>query len=204
MQHYGWPTEFIDATGSVSTAAFFARCGARGIRERGAVAVFDVARLMGNGVIVNLSEHPTARRARWQQAYGIWHGEHRNLKDPQAVSEMGIKWYAFRADPRHDARVARGKELLSVLDDETAGLLRLEIDGAIEQHGKVSHPVAKYLAERVAHCPVMMRKSGGLITPSEANIAVNDQDEEDISVRVWSRDHPDVVTRPSPDFQPNG
>ena len=198
MQHYGWPTEFIDATKSLRTAAFFARCGALENMGEGALAVFDVATLIKNAVIVDLAEHRAAVRPRWQDAYGIWHSEYRDLKQQEAIQQMGITWYAFRTDPSHCARVAKGTELLSVLEDEAAGLLRLWIDGAVEQHGKVSHPVAKYLAERIAQCPVITRRTGDelrTIRPSEGMIAVDEQQEIETSLKLWSRDHLDFVKR---------
>ena len=204
MQHYGWPTEILDATKSLKTASIFARFGSSSSRGQGALAVFDVAMLMKNAKIIDLSQHPSAVRPRRQEAYGIRHSQHRDMKQQQAISDMGIAWYAFRTDPQHCARVASAKKLLTVLDDETAGLLRLSIDGAIEKYGKVCHLVAKYLAEQIAHCPVTMRNTDeGLqaITPSEAGIVVDDREEAKVSLELWSRAHPCVVTRPTPTFR---
>ena len=200
MQHYGWPTELIDASASLCTAAFFARCGASG-SGRGALAVIDIETLRENGVIVDLSEHPHANRPKWQRAYGVWHSEHRDLKRQQAISDMGLSWYVFRNDPQHDARVTKGEALLSVLDDETAGFLRLWIDEAIERHGKRPDSAAKYLAERIVHCPVAMQKrtDGQLraVALSESRISVDDQEEIDTSYKLWSTEYPDVVKRPT-------
>jgi len=99
MQHYGFPTELMDATTSLDTAAFFSRFEAGGMVE-GAFAVFDVSVLLsGNGTVIDLCDHPTALRAIRQEAYGVFHRRHSDLKDPQAVSDMGITWYTFLSDP---------------------------------------------------------------------------------------------------------
>ena len=198
MQHYGWPTDFIDATSSLFTASFFARYGVSSDSERGAIGVFDVATLAKNAVIVNLSEHSTAVRPRRQEAYGIQHSRHRDLKQQQAISDMGITWYAFRTDPQHSARITKCEELLSVLNDGTAGLLRLFVDGAVSEHGQLRHSLAKYLSDRIAHCPVLMRATDDghkLTTPAEAGIEIDNRNEIEESLRLWSRNHPDVAAR---------
>ena len=197
MQHYGWPTEFIDTTTSLHTASCFSRFGASSSLTQGALAVFNVITLLNNrGTIVDLGEHPIAVRPRLQEAYAVFHPEYRDLKQPQAIKNMGITWYTYRTDPQHRPRITREEELLSVLGDETAGLLRLCVDRAIKDYGKLRHSAAKCLAERIAHCPLIIRRTDGqLVTPREAKIHVNTCTEEHESLRLWSRDYPRSLRR---------
>ena len=205
MQHYGWPTEFMDATAELSTAARFACSGAQG-SSNGTIAVFDTATLTKSAAVFDLSQHPAAKRAVLQEAYGIRPSRHCDLKQQESLADLGITWYAFRAAPEQDERVESAQELLSVLDDATAGVLRLWVDGAIEEHGKVSHPVAEYLADRIAHCPVVGKVTkwrGPTRQPEQmvpvpahsVGISVDEQKERDESIKLWSREHPEIVAR---------
>lgn len=205
MQHYGFPTELFDATTSLDTAAFFSRFEALGMVE-GAFAVFDMSVLLSrNGTVIDLCDHPMALRARRQEAYGVFHRRRSDLKDPQAVSDMGITWYTFLSDPLEASRICRGRPLLSVSDDYTAGLLRLWLDGSVAKHQKVTNPVAKYLAHRIAHCPLVsepiswhhpgLPKEVELVSPDQAHIAINEKLEIDTSIKLWSRNHPDITRR---------
>ena len=121
------------------------------------------------------------------------------------MSDMGITWYTFRTDPCENSRVKNGESLLSVSDDETAGLLRLSLDDSIEKQQKVTHLVAEYLANRIAHCPLVAQvktwQQPGqpgeieLITPKKAGISINNQSEINKSIKLWSRKHPNCVDR---------
>jgi hypothetical protein len=207
MQHYGFPTELMDATTSLETAAFFSRLGASGT-VGGAFAVFDMSVLSQNGIVIDLTSHPGAVRPRRQEAYGVFHSRHSDLKTPQAVSHMGTTWYTFLSDPLEASRVSRGLGLLSVSNDKTAGVLRLWLDGSIAKCQKVTHPVAEYLAYRIAHCPLVSKvqiwyrpgqpKEVELVTPDEAKIAIDEQLEIDTSIKVWSHKYPDITKRPIP------
>ncbi|MHB8271897.1 FRG domain-containing protein [Bradyrhizobium sp.] len=205
MQHYGFPTELMDATTSLETAAFFSRFEARGT-VRGAFAVFDMSVLLsGSGTVIGLCDHPTALRARRQEAYAVHHRTHADLKHPKAVLDMGITWYTFLSDPLERSRLALGRRLLSVSDDQTAGLLRLWLDDSVAKHQKVTDPAARYLAHRIAHCPLVTRviswrgpgqpKEVEPITPDQAHISIDEQLEIDTSIKLWSRMHPDINRR---------
>ena len=204
MQHYGFPTDLIDASDSIHTAAFFARLEAGDIAE-GAFAVFDMKKLVQSSPVFDLSDHPMAVRPRRQKAYAIPHYQHLDLKDKKAMSDMGITWYTFRTDPCENSRVKNGESLLSVPDDKTAGLLRLSLDDSIKKQKKVTHPVAVYLANRIAHCPLVARVKTWwqpdqpneieLITPKEAGISINNQSEINKSVKLWSRKYPNRLSR---------
>jgi FRG domain len=205
MQHYGFPTELMDASASIEAAAFFSRLGAGQIAV-GAFAVFDMAVLTRNAIVIDLTGHPTAVRPRRQQAYGVFDHRHSDLKGPEAVADMGITWYTFLADPCETVRLTDGGQLLSVEADETAGLLRLFLDGSIKNCGKVSQEVADYLAYRIAHCPLVGKvnawyrpgqpKEFTLVTPEAASMPINEQNEIQTSVQVWSRRYPSVCERP--------
>jgi hypothetical protein len=205
MQHYGFPTELMDASACLETAGFFSRFESGG-ESRGAIAVFGMAKFFSPGsTAIDLSEHPMAVRARRQRAYGLPHQRHSDLKDRQAISDMGITWYTFLKDDAEVERISRGQGLLSVSDDHTAGILRLWLDGSIAKHGKVSHPMAKYLAHRIAQCPLVTRvvswhrpgqpKEIELITPDQAGIAIDMQHEIDTSIKLWSRHYPTITSR---------
>ncbi len=135
LQHYGFPTELMDGSASLETAAIFSRYESGNI-DMGAIAVFDIKVLSNNSIVVDLSSHPRAVRPRRQRAYGICHRQHVDLKDSQAIKDMGITWYTYRSDPLKVERVTRGIGLLSVADDETAGILRLWLDGSIAKLNK--------------------------------------------------------------------
>jgi FRG domain len=205
MQHYGFPTEFMDATSSTKTAAYFSRLGAATAMTEGSVAVFDMSVLSKNAIVVDLNDHAAAVRPRHQEAYGVFSRTHRNLKDPEAMSDMGITWYTFLGDSQTTARVLAGVGLLSVGDDETAGILRLWLDGSIKKHGKLTQPAAEYLANRIAHCPMVAKvlkwrwpwqpKIVQLVTAKLAGIVINEPWEITRSTQLWSRQFPNVTTR---------
>lgn len=203
MQHYGFPTELMDATASLETAACFAQLGAGS--ERGALAVFDTSILSRNAIVVDLRGHPMAVRPTRQHAFGIFHREHRDLKDDTARRDMGITWYTYRKTGCAAARSAEARRLVAVDDDLTAGILRLWLDDSIGKRGKRAPDAAAYLANRIAHCPLVARadtwrgpgqpEKVHAVTPKEAGIDVDEAREIQESVELWSLAYPDVTRR---------
>jgi hypothetical protein len=207
-QHYGCPSELMDASSSLRTAAFFSRLGA-GTTSIGAIAVIDTSTLTAKGkggILIDLTQHPSAVRPRRQGAYGVFSKKHTDLKNPQARTDMGITWYTFLTDPKEQRRVSRSTGLLTVSDDETAGILRLSLDGSVAKLGKLAPPDAQYFAERVSHCPLVTKvlswHSPGqpaevvLIPPEQARMEIDEQFEIISSLQLWSTAHPTVKSRP--------
>ena len=209
QEHYGFPTELMDGSASLETAAIFSRYES-GNTDMGAIAVFDMKVLSNSSIVVDISSHPSAVRPRRQRAYGIYHRQHVDLKDSQAIKDMGITWYTYRSDPLKVERVTRGIGLLSVADDETAGILRLWLDGSIAKLNKVADPVARYLAVRIAHCPMITRalswykpgqpKQVKLISAARARFVIDENKEITDSIHLWSQSFPYVTKRPDPVF----
>ncbi len=156
LQHYGFPTEFLDATSDPQVAASFA-CSLR-VGEAGALCIIPTRQLVEQGELVDLRIGNFAKRPRLQSAFAIRCGKYADLKDAKVISALNLDWLPFRLTHEDAARFEPNFTLLDARADELAGLIWLIIDSA----GKFNNEAAKYLSGRIDPAPVVaVRGSDG-------------------------------------------
>ena len=195
LQHYGAPTELIDVTASLETAAFFAT-GIVG--ERGSICVFSVAEVVDRCVIVDLTEYPVAERPQRQTAYALFHKSHFDLKSHSAIADLQLKWFSFTLTDDDKLKYGANSELLDAYTDRAAGVLQLLMDN----FDKISDTAAKWLSDRIVPAPfvteVIDEYSPGqprtveLIPLCESSLDYNEGRERESNYRNWSLAHPET------------
>ncbi|HEY4941176.1 MAG TPA: FRG domain-containing protein [Rhizomicrobium sp.] len=154
LQHYGFPTPFLDFTADPTVAASFA--SNRRIGEVGSIAVLATGGLETG--LVDLRDHPTANRPRLQSAFALYAPSHTDLKAASVRQALGLKWFRFRFTTLDAARYVPNFALLDARSDEFAGLIWL----FIQDCAKFDDTVAKLLSERldVARVLCLTRRDG--------------------------------------------
>jgi hypothetical protein len=156
LQHYGFPTEFLDATSDLLVAASFA-CSLR-VGEEGALCIIPTRQLVERGELMDLRIGNFAKRPRLQSAFAIRCEKYPDMKGAKAISALKLDWLPFRLTHEDAARFEPDFALLDARTDELAGLIWLLIDSA----GKFNNEAAKYLSERIDPAPVVsIRGSDG-------------------------------------------
>jgi hypothetical protein len=198
LQHYGLPTQFIDFSATIETAAFFAAAGKIG--EVGTIAVMETRKAKRTGELFGLCRDAFAERARRQSAYSFAPWKFGDLKADAAIREHGIQWFTFtlRKTDR-DLFFSCQSQLLDLSNDPVAGVLRSEMNTYVADLGKLDHSVAVWIANQVPMVPVMVRvfaryESG---QPRDCEFlppgACDEQAEKQRSIRFWSRKFPDTL-----------
>lgn len=151
LQHYEMPSEFLDFTGSLKTALGFALWN---VAQKSPLIVYlcvaETEILASDALLVDFAAlMRSAPRPRLQNGFGVY-GKHRDLKGAEAVEAYGLRWFAVHATFEDLAINALDPNLLDLASDEAAGFMKWILDLAVEDRGKLSTAIAKYLAERVA------------------------------------------------------
>lgn len=172
LQHYGLPTELIDLTSSLDTAAAFA---AHGNTSTGLLMAFPFSQLAAQTVLVELKRIHFARRPRHQNAYGVFHRSEPNLKC--LIASLQAESVSFRgsmSDLAHwDSRYFQicGQPHT----DPTSGLLHKLVDDVVLAHpqpGKrysICKEARDWLDARIPWAPVPMRATDdepGVVEPA--------------------------------------
>jgi len=151
LQHYGAPTELLDVTSSLDVAAYFASSGQ--VRGRGLLCVLPVDVISTNSIIIDLTKHPGAERPRRQSAFAFFHRKHLDLKSPDCIEELQLKWYSFTLQ-RSDISQYRSQEsLLDAHTDKVAGMLQFLLNNM----DKMDDRVAKWLSDRIVPAPFVTK-----------------------------------------------
>lgn len=198
LQHYGLPTDWLDLTDDLSVAASFA--SSLRVGQLGAMALLPTSRLEECGRLLDLSKRATARRPRRQHAWVFSDSAHRNLKDPDAVAALGVRWHIFRLAASDVERYGVDPELLDAHSDPLAGVLQLLIDsGSWERATGARRPsleldAAEWLAYRLEPAPVMGRvgRDGSSVTLLSADEVAEPFDRAGLQRRnyeAWSGRH---------------
>jgi hypothetical protein len=198
LQHYGMPTELLDTTSSLETAAFFGSFGDVG--SKGLICVMLVAFIANKSIIIDLTQHPMAERPRRQSAYAFFHHQYRDIKDPHCIDELQLKWFSFTLQESDVAQFRRNDDLLDAHTDKMAGVLQLNLDN----FEKMDDEVARWLADHIVPAPFVTRvldyyedkpdqpKTVKLISLEEAGMPYDEKAERENNYRKWSAAFPEL------------
>ena len=200
LQHYGLPTCMIDFTANPVHAFSFAaagKCDAARVavlptRSFDSMAVFD-----STAAFVDLRTHPWTKRPQRQQAFAIaMPTSMPDLKSEAARSELNVSWYEFpvRSSDR-EKFLEHHHELLQINNDPSAAFLRFHITEYVEARGKMSHPLADWLLDRIPIAPRCFRifsfENGQRILhflPPSHVLGFCEAEEKEHSRTYWSAD----------------
>jgi hypothetical protein len=195
LQHYGLPSEIIDFSSSLQVAAAFATSR---LSHRGRICVLEWP-IGPDTLPVDYTNHPWAKRARRQKAFGIRQFRITDLKSTEAQTELGVFWAEF---PLHASDVeglqAFFESLIDEWTDPTSGILRKEMNHYVEESGKIQHTVAEYLVDRIPMVPCFLWVERVDESTSEASVLhvappfrFSNTFEREMTLRYWSKKHPD-------------
>jgi hypothetical protein len=180
LQHYGLPTDWLDLTDDLAVAASFA--GSLRVGQLGAMASLPTRRLAARGEVFDLSQRLIAARPRRQHAWVFSSPEHRDLKQPTAISALGIRWRLFRMTADDVAMYGVDPELLDAHSDPIAGVLHLLIDsGGWDPRRRTDRPrldddAARWLSARLEPAPLTgVVVPGGADAPSHLRLVSADE-----------------------------
>jgi hypothetical protein len=186
LQHYGYPTDYIDFSADIFVAASFA--SQMPVGEAGALCIVPTSRLLAHGSLVDLRSHPLAKRPRLQSAFAVHASEYPDLKAPQAIEALNMTWIEFRFTDLDAARFVPDFALLDARSDEVAGLIWLLIDDC----AKFGDYAARILSDRIDPAPVLavVRGDGQLVLVCEDNVGseegISDKDFRRSKYEYWS------------------
>jgi len=193
LQHYGYPTDFLDVTADVGVAASFA--SDLSVGDIGAVCVLQTELLHKNAVLVDLRDHEYAERPRRQHALVITGFGNGNLKHPSTVETLRLKWLPFQFKEEDDARFIPDPELLDGHSDPVAGLAQL----MLSEYGKIEDNAARWLADHIQPAPTIGVTAPGddgdlkvrLLAADEAGAGVYDEARQrQVNYESWSERFP--------------
>ena len=191
LQHYGLPTELIDATSSLEVAAYFASDGKVG--DEGLMCIFPVDVICKNSTIIDLRKGHMADRAVRQAAFAVFNKNHIDFKGMDCIEQLGLKWFSFTLRDADVKQYHDGKNgLLDVRTDKAAWMLQFILDNM----PKTNDVVAKWLSDTVAPAPMLAKveswyrsgqpKSIQPIPLSETNIYYDEAAQRRINYETWS------------------
>lgn len=154
LQHYGWPTPYLDLTGDLDVAFFFAHSGYRPEDGEAIMYVLDTASLGKSHVIVSHDQVvDPALNIRWsrQNGYAIRPTSWIDMDEVRKLDlckQPYVEEYAFQ--PCETRRALSAKKLLqySTVDSAVTAQLEFLIDGIAEMCD--FHPLAPEL-EKFPH-----------------------------------------------------
>ena len=181
LQHYGAPTQTLDATSSLKVAGHFASAK----EDDGLLVVIPMNGLASNGICpIDLTIHP-AVRPRLQAAYSIPMTRHHDLKSETTSDALDLTWFSFKVTD-NDRKLYRDDCLLSVRADAFAGTLQL----CMNDIQKFDDAAARWLADRITPCPFFLRGQDGTPVPlREVPYDYDENQERDANYRRWSDQH---------------
>jgi hypothetical protein len=192
LQHYEYPTRFLDFTANIATAAFFAVQGEVG--SVGLVCVLAVQKASALSAILDLTEHPRAARPRRQSGYVVSSPGFPDCKSKAAIEALGLEWFEFTLAREDQLAFGSARGLLDAHSDVAAGILQLCIDAA----GKMNDWSAKWLAEHVVAAPFVTQIADPterivrLVSALDAGIVYDELVERFNNHRVRSNQFPDT------------
>lgn len=151
LQHYGLPTELIDVSPSLETAAFFAGYG--NTSRTGSITVIPTNRLSGQTMIMDLQVLDFAPRPVSQAGYGVFHRSLTNLLSAGFVAAVKPVKHTFDVSSADIATFVQGQpKLLSAYHDDqdpARAVVTSFIDRYVERKGPLSAKAATWLAQRI-------------------------------------------------------
>jgi len=156
LQHYGMPTELIDFTSSLEVDAYFASVGTIG--EKGLMCILptDVFSHYDTqspeGQIIDLTDNPTARRARTQKSYVVRLLKLTDLKDDRFV-EDGVRWFEFTLTQTDKKDFHSNHALIDLEGDQVAIFVSQAVHAYVNELGKINDEAARWLADHIEAVP---------------------------------------------------
>jgi hypothetical protein len=148
LQHYGYPTDYLDVTSDVSVAASFA--SSLRVGDEGAICILPTKPLVEREALIDLRQHSLAARPRLQSAFAVHLPDYPDLKAPAAVEALQLTWMEFRFTEVDEARFVPDYALFDARSDQVAGLIWLLIGDC----AKFSDEAAALLSKRIDPAPV--------------------------------------------------
>jgi hypothetical protein len=186
LQHYGYPTEYLDVTSDVSVAASFA--SRLRVGDSGAVCIVPTKPLQERGSLIDLRRHPLAPRPRLQSAFAMHIPEYPDLKSAATRRALQTIWMEFQFTDLDAARFVPEFALLDARSDQVAGLIWLLINDC----AKFSDEAASLLSMRIDPAPAfsVAGSDGEMVLVSEddgsPDEAMSDKDFRDSAYKCWS------------------
>lgn len=200
LQHYGYPTDFLDVTADLAVAASFA--SELGVGDSGVICVLPTELLQGHSVLVDLRSHDYAERPRRQHALALSQFPNGDLKHPDTVRALGLEWWPFQFKEEDDGFIA-DPMLLDGHSDAVSGLAQF----VLSEYGKIEDSAARWLADRIQPAPmigVTVRGDDGalrirLLPADEAGAEpVDEARGRQINYESWSERYPAPEPRALP------
>ncbi len=162
LQHYGFPTLFVDLTSSVEVAAHFAVD--RNKSELGRILVCHISQSWAQKMVVDLTGIDWAIRPQRQHAYLVNVGEDGDLQRLPWVRD-----YRFIVTDTDSNNFCRPELVGDLKKDPTCGLLHL-LAGYTDERD-ITEEAREWLEERIPWAPVPMEvdRDTGLFTPHLAS-----------------------------------
>lgn len=156
LQHYGFPTEVIDATSSVKVAASFAASG--DIGSVGRILVYSLIPLKNNAIVIDLGHLHWAKRPRRQCGYMIFHRKYENLLEKAVINNIAVEEHCFKLTKDDKEKYDQNDFLCGdPSKDPTSGLLHKLIHDVILNEYLISHETQEWLKKRIPWGPVPMK-----------------------------------------------
>jgi hypothetical protein len=201
LQHYGMPTNYIDVTHDLDVAVSFA--SDMKIGDVGRLCMIPLDSLEMQGQLIDLSHHPFAERPARQRALAWTSEQHRNLKDPETVKELGIKWYLFEFTEQDKLEFGPDPLLLDAHSDRAAGTIELAMHGM----GKIHDLAACWIADRLQPAPFVLVRSPSAkerdvscvwVSADDTGIPYEERNSRQSNYERWSEAFPAPVVEPLP------
>jgi len=207
LQHYGFPTEYIDFTSDMTVAAFFASKGCIGSKGLICVTPSDILTIYQGqtslGAIVDLGDAEIGKRAHRQSAYEVLLNNEKDMK-ADLYRTLGARWYEFLLTDKDMKVLGSRSDLLDTSDDILATQACGVVHEYVIDHGKLSDVAARWLADRIEPLEAVVRpvrledgKTGCLLASQseveEAGLARPKEEIREHLYRVWSSKYPDEV-----------
>lgn len=157
LQHYGLPTEVIDATASLDVAASFATYKNGGAPGR--IYAYDVLALRQHAIIIDLKRIQFARRPRLQVGYCLFHRTEPDFKAKQLLETIGAKSYEFQGSAEDLVSFDRNAEIWGdAQKDPVSGLLhKIYHDVVLTQlafDASLMDRITSWIEQRIPWAPV--------------------------------------------------
>jgi hypothetical protein len=202
LQHYGMPTNYLDFTSKLNVAISFA--SDLQVGDVGQICVMPFDRLENNGQLIDLSRHPFAERPARQCAFAWASDKYRDLQNPDAVTALGLNWYAFEFTEQDKREFGPDPVLLDAHSDRAAGAIELAMHGV----AKIHNAAARWVADHLQPAPFMLIRAPGndregrnfvWVSAEDAGLPYEERDSRQVNYERWSKDFPASETKPLPE-----
>jgi hypothetical protein len=126
LQHYGFPTEIIDATSCIETAAAFAV--SKNTSCNGQIFVYSVEQMLNNAIVIDLTPMDFSRRPVRQKGYAIFDRKYKDLRDPVPTANFGTKVLSFTISDFERQQYDRDAYIYETHGDPMLNMLGLILD----------------------------------------------------------------------------